>query len=269
MSASGERFTLLDRSDGRSIFGRDATGYHQSRAGYPAALFDQLKSRVKPSPAILEIGAGTGLASSELLKFGPSQLTIVEPDAELCRFLDERFRGPPVTVLHAAFPDVSIDGRFDLAACAAAFHWMEPEPALAKVRSLLVPGGTWAMWWNCYFGHRESDALAEHAHRLLSEEGVALPPSYSGGSHYALDRDRHAGQLSQAGFSSIEHAVYRTVRTFSPKQAVDLYGTFSFIRLLPAEAQERILSRIAEIVATELGGRAEGTVVSSLYLATS
>jgi SAM-dependent methyltransferase len=263
-----DRSTLLDRSDGRSIFGTDAAGYHQSRPGYPPALFEHLQSRVPRSPAILEIGAGTGLASSELLKFEPCHLTIVEPDAELCRFLDDRFRDAAVTVLQGTFPDVAIDGQFDLAACAAAFHWMDPEAALAKVRSLLAPGGTWAMWWNCYFGHGESDPLAEHAHRLLREEKVALPPSYVGGNHYALDRDWHVGQLERAGFSDIEHAVFRTARTLSPEQAADLYRTFSFIRLLSAEAQERILNRIAEIVATKLGGQAEATVVSSLYMAT-
>ena len=267
MSGSIDGSTLLDRSDGRSIFGTDAAGYHQSRPGYPPALFDHLQSRVDRSPAILEIGAGTGLASSELLKFEPCHLTIVEPDAALCRFLADRLRDAAVTVRQGAFPDVAIEGQFDLAACAAAFHWMDPEPALAKVRSLLAPGGTWAMWWNCYFGHGESDPLAEHAHRLLREENVALPPSYVGGSHYALDRERHVRQLEQAGFSRIEHAVYRTPRRFSPKQAADLYRTFSFIRLLSAEPQERILSRIAEIVATELGGQAEATVVSSLYIA--
>jgi SAM-dependent methyltransferase len=259
---------LLDRSDGRSIFGADASGYHQSRQGYPAALFEQLRSRVTASPAMLEIGAGTGLASSELLKFDPRHLTIVEPDAELCRFLDERFGDQPATVIRGAFPDVSLDGQFDLVACAAAFHWMQPEAALAKVRSLLVPGGTWAMWWNCYFGHGASDALAEHAHRLFSEEGIALPPSYSGGSHYALDRDRQVAQLEQAGFSDVEHVVYRTARAFTPEQAADLYRTFSFIRLLPDASRDRILARIAEIVATDLGGKAQGTVVTSLYSAT-
>lgn len=259
---------LLDRSDGRAIFGTDATGYHQSRQGYPAALFERLRSRVAASPAILEIGAGTGLASAELLRFDASSLTIVEPDAELCRFLREQFPDPRVSVVQGAFPDVEIDGRFDLVACAAAFHWMEPEPALAKVRSLLAPGGTWAMWWNCYFGHGEPDLLAEHAHRLFQQEGIVLPPSYAGGSHYALDRDRHVGELERAGFSDIEHVVYRTARSFTPSQAADLYRTFSFIRLLAPDEQERILSRIAWLVAEELGGEAQGTVVSSLYIAT-
>lgn len=268
MGVWNDRSALLDRSDGRSIFGTDATGYHQSRPGYPSALFEHLRSRVAPPPAILEIGAGTGLASSELLEFAPSHLTIVEPDAALCRFLDDRFRDQPVSVFQGTFPDISIDGRYNLVACAAAFHWMEPEPALAKVRSLLAPGGTWAMWWNCYFGHGASDPLAEHTHRLLTEEKVPLPPSYAGGSHYALDRERHVGQLERAGFSNIEHVVYRTARTFTPQQAADLYRTFSFIRLLPAERREPILSRIREIVEDDLGGEAEGTVVSSLYTAT-
>lgn len=269
MGAPNGKSGLLDRSDGRSIFGADAAGYHQSRPGYPAELFDCLRSRVPSAPAILEIGAGTGLASAELLKFDPRHLTIVEPDAELCRFLEDRFADRVVTVHHGAYPDVAPEGPFDLAACAAAFHWMEPESALAAIRAALTPRGTWAMWWNSYFGHGEDDPLAERAHRLLDDEGVALPPSYSGGRHYALDHKRHISQLERAGFSDIEHVVFRTPRRYTPQQAVGLYRTFSFIRLLPQDQQARILGRIADIVTDELDGLANGMVVSSLYMATA
>lgn len=269
MSAPNDKSGLLNRSDGRSIFGADAAGYHQSRPGYPTELFDYLRSRVPSSPAILEIGAGTGLASAELLKFEPRHLTIVEPDAELCRFLEDRFADQAVTVRQGVYPDVAPEGPFDLAACAAAFHWMEPESALAAIRASLTPGGTWAMWWNSYFGHGEDDPLAERAHRLLVDEGVALPPSYSGGKHYALDHSRHIGELERAGFSDIAHVVFRTPRPYTPEQAVGLYRTFSFIRLLPQDQQDHILGRIFAIVADDLGGLANGVVVASLYTATA
>lgn len=267
MGAPNDKSGLLNRSDGRSIFGTDAAGYHQSRPGYPPELFDYLRLRVPSSPAILEIGAGTGLASSELLKFEPRHLTIVEPDAELCRFLEDRFADLAVTVRQGVYPDVAPEGPFDLAACAAAFHWMEPELALAAIRASLTPGGTWAMWWNTYFGHGEDDPLAERAYRLLVDEGVALPPSYSGGMHYALDSGRHIGQLERAEFSDIEHVIYRTQQTLTSSQAVDLYRTFSFIRLLPDNKQERILRGIADIVGSSPGGASESVIVTSLYLA--
>ena len=269
MSASNERSGLLDRSDGRSIFGTDAAGYHEARSGYPPALFEDLASRVKQSPAILEIGAGTGLATFDLLKLEPSRLTIIEPDAELCRFLESRFDDQPVTVSRGVFPEVSIEGQFDLVACAAAFHWMEPEAALAKIRSALAPGGTWAMWWNCYFGNGEPSPFADQAQQLLEEEGVALPPSYSGGKHYALDRNLHVDRLEKAGFRNIEHRVYRTTRTLSAQDARGLFDTFSFIRLLEQGVRERILSRITSLVEREFGGAAQSTVVSSIYIASA
>ena len=37
----------------------------------------------------------------------------------------------------APFPEASINGEFNLIACAAAFHWMEPREALARVKELL------------------------------------------------------------------------------------------------------------------------------------
>lgn len=256
---------VLSRSDGRSVFGQDAAGYHQSRPGYPTALFDNIRARLAPNPEILEIGAGTGLASANLLKFPARHLTIVEPDSALCDFLRDRFQNDPVTVEEAVFPDVDLRGQFDLVACAAAFHWLEPVEALAKIRSLLVPGGIWAMWWNCYFGHHEADPLAERAAQLFRDEGIPLPPSYNQGTHYALDREHRVGELREAGFTDIEHALYRTKLRLTPEQAVALYATFSFIRVLPPTIGQSLLEKISAIVSTELAGETESSVVCSLY----
>lgn len=39
-------------------------------------------------PAILEIGAGTGLATRDLLALGPGAIVVVEPDAQMAGFLE-------------------------------------------------------------------------------------------------------------------------------------------------------------------------------------
>ena len=258
----------MDRQVGRSAFGVDAKGYDEARSGYPAELFDLLASRTVPEPRVAEIGSGTGLASQGLFGLSPTQMTMIEPDPRLCAFLEQRFARPDARVICAPFPDVDIEGEFDLIACTAAFHWMDPAPALAKVKSLLAPGGVWAMWWNSYFGHGEADAFAEQVSRILSEEGVILPPSYVGRKHYAFDAEHHLSTIRDAGFGETEHVVFHTPRAYTATQAVDLYRSFSFITVLPENDQDRILQRIANIVDSELNGVALSMYATSIFVST-
>lgn len=258
----------LERQVGRSAFGVDAQAYDDARSGYPVELFELLASRTVPEPRVAEIGSGTGLASEGLLGLAPIHLTMIEPDPRLCIFLEQRFARPDTRIICAPFPDVNIEGKFDLIACAAAFHWMEPVPALAKVKSLLAPGGVWAMWWNSYFGHGEADAFTEQVSQILLEERVILPPSYVGRKHYAFDAEHHISTLRDAGLGKTEHVVFQSPRVYTATQACDLYRSFSFIHVLDDDKQKKILDRIAQTVEGEFGGVAPSLYATSLFAST-
>lgn len=266
MSVPSVSPTSLERQVGRSAFGIDAQAYDEARSGYPPELFHRLAGKTVPEPRVAEVGSGTGLASEGLYGLSPSQLTMIEPDPRLCAFLEKRFPRPDARIICAPFPDVDIDGQFDLIACAAAFHWMDPVAALGKVKSLLAQGGVWAMWWNSYFGHGEADEFAKHVSRILSEESVILPPSYLGSKHYAFDAEHHMSVLRDAGFNEIEHVVFRTPRAFTTSQARELYQSFSFIRVLPNIKQMTILDRIAAVIEGEFQGHAKSLYATSLFV---
>lgn len=257
----------LKRLVGRSAFGTDATGYHDARSGYSSEVFDHLARLTGAGSRILEIGAGTGLATEGLLKLSPRELAIIEPDPRLCQFLQDRFASSKPDVVCGAFPDTEIEGPFDLIACAAAFHWLEPVSALNRIRGLLAPDGVWAMWWNCYFGHGEPDPVGECILRILERYNIALPPSYNGRLHYSLDARHHVEQLEQCGFRDPTHHVFIRRRTLDVAQAQALYQSFSFIRVLEEPVRKRIMKDIRILFETDFGGQANGTVVTSLYLA--
>ena len=161
----------MARDSGPALFGMDAAGYHAGRIGYPAALYDALYARIAARPAILEIGAGTGLVTEELLARDPAALVVVEPAAELVAYMRGRLPDPRITFVEASFPDAPVEGPFGLIVCAAAFHWMEPHAALARVKQRLNPGGVWAMWWNSYRNAGGGDPLADAITPLL--QGIA------------------------------------------------------------------------------------------------
>lgn len=255
----------LSREAGRAAFGSDAAGYHGARSSYPAELYDEIFTRLPTRPAILEIGAGTGLVTEEFLRRDAGSLTVVEPDAALIAFMSGRMVDPRLMFVTAPFPDAPVEGRFDLIACAAAFHWMEPAPALTRVRELLAPGGTWAVWWNSYRNVGQGDPLADAISPLL--EGIPLPPSDRIDRHYSLDEVLHRQMLAEAGFGHVEHRLYRTERELSTAQVVALFESYSYIRALDPDRRARFLDALANLVERSFGGHAPNVTLTALYLA--
>src|SRR3546814_6598780 len=107
--------------------------------GYPPALYDAIHARLGgDAGAVLEIGPGTGLATRDIMaRLHPSRLVAVEADARLAAHLEARLADPRVAVVADGFVEASLAGPFDLACSAAAFHWLAPVPAFAKLRRLL------------------------------------------------------------------------------------------------------------------------------------
>jgi len=257
---------FLGREVGGVAFGLDASGYHQARLAYPDALYDELFERLPASPSILEIGAGSGLVTQSLLKRNPSKLVAVEPDPALVAFTERRLSDPRLAMVNASFPDAPINGEFDLIACAAAFHWMEPTSALARVKELLAPAGTWAMWWHSYRNPGRGDELADLITPLLRE--LALPPSDTLLRHYSLDEDHHRETLVRAGFRQIEYRLYSQERELTTEQVTALYQSYSYVRVLSDEKKSRLIEDIAGLVEKHFGGLAPNLVLTPLYFAT-
>jgi SAM-dependent methyltransferase len=256
---------VLDRAVGRSIFGHDAALYDRARSAYPEGLYEAIAARLPAHPRVIEIGAGTGLATRGLAGLMPSRLVLVEPDPGMAAFLSERFPPPQAEVVNAPFLEALVMGTFDLAACAAAFHWLEPGAAFARISELLAPGGVGALWWNSYFGHGLPDPFGEAVQSFLSSEEVVLPPSYVGGRHYAFDREHHLSAFENAGFKEGEAHLFSATRVLDGRGARDLYATFSFIEVLAPAPRERVLSGLERIVERDFGGAADTVLATALY----
>jgi SAM-dependent methyltransferase len=258
----------LSRSAGANIFGRDIAGYHAARMDYPVALYDAIRARCGgDAGSVIEIGPGTGLATRDILgRLRPDRLVAVEPDAKLAAHLLDRFDDPRLAVVAQAFEQAQIDGKFDLACSAAAFHWLEPEPAYARLRQLLQPGATLALWWNTYREPGE-DELADALVPLLAD--MALAPSEGAAGHYSLDVDHHRSAMTRAGFGDFEPFRFRRERELGTAEVRALYASYSYVRALPEPQRDALLDTIAALVETRFGGRVRNVVLTALYLATA
>ncbi|MGI8697824.1 MAG: methyltransferase domain-containing protein, partial [Mycobacteriales bacterium] len=83
----------------RSVFDPVAQRYDASRPGYPDALFDAIESRARPlaGATVVEVGAGTGKATRELIGRGARVLP-VDIGAGMLAQLRSRSPGVPAVV---------------------------------------------------------------------------------------------------------------------------------------------------------------------------
>ncbi|WP_006247017.1 class I SAM-dependent methyltransferase [Mycolicibacterium tusciae] len=124
-------------------FGSAAEEYDRHRPHYPQPLVADLVAR--DGIQALDVGAGTGIASAQLLQAGANVLAI-EPDPRMARVA----AGKGIRVETAKFEEWEPAGRsFDLVVFAQSFHWVEPRVALMKVSTILVrPNGHLALLSN-------------------------------------------------------------------------------------------------------------------------
>lgn len=253
----------LDRAIGRAAFGEDPHNYHASRPPYPEAVWEALRERagLRPGIDILEIGAGTGLATTPLLAHDPARLVAIEPDSRLAALLD-----PRATVIAAPFEDAEIDGPFDLVASATAFHWLDAVPALQRIDTLLRPSAAVALCWTVFGDHERTDAFHDATVGLFTGN-LPSPGEGMGPIPHALDVTARVDDFAQAGFAADTPEFIRSTLVLDAAGVRRLYATYSNVNVLPVEARERLLDGLAEIAERDFAGRVERNVVTAIYTA--
>jgi SAM-dependent methyltransferase len=260
----------LSRTFGREAFGSDPANYHAARPPYPEVTWEALCRRANLGPGIdiLEIGAGTGLATAPLLAHDPVRLIAVEPNARLAEFLRGRIADPRLEVLAAPFETVDLpQNSFDLAASATAFHWLDAVPALQRIHGLLRPGGAIALWWNVFGDPARADPFHEATTHLF--EGVAESPFFTGAGEppYALHTAARLRDLADAGFASDEPQFIEWQLSLDPAGLRALYATWSNVAALAADKRERLLDSLSDIALGQFAGRVERNMTTAIYTA--
>ncbi len=128
-------------------FGAQARDYDRYRPRYPESVFDAIieVTHASVGVGVIEIGAGTGIATEPLVRRGLS-VTAIEPAPEMASMaqakLDHR-----ASVFVGRFEDFSAPGHVQIIASFNAWHWVDPEVAVNRVAGFLAPGGSLALVW--------------------------------------------------------------------------------------------------------------------------
>jgi 2-polyprenyl-3-methyl-5-hydroxy-6-metoxy-1,4-benzoquinol methylase len=131
------------RQELRVTFDEVATLYHRARRRYPESLFSDIfeVTGLEPPARLLEIGAGTGIATTVLAERG-FDVVGVELGEEMARAARANLAHfAAVEIVTGAFESYSSDELFDAALAFSAFHWIDANVRYGRTASLLTAGG--------------------------------------------------------------------------------------------------------------------------------
>lgn len=258
--------TRLVREFGRRAFGNNPESYHAARPEYPGWVYDILVARcgLRRGASVLEIGAGTGIATHRLLELG-AELIAIEPDQRLADFLRANNPDPALKMVVTPFEDAVLErASFDLAISATAFHWLDEDRALAKIADCLRPGGWWAAVWNVFGDDSRPDRFHEVTEKLL--EAPASPSAGEHGIPFALDRDTRLAALRRNGaFDVVEAMTSQWSLILDADQTTALYATYS--NVTARRDRDAVLAELGRIARDDFDNRVVRNMVTSLYIA--
>ncbi len=205
-------------------FDRVAATYRHARPDYPADVYDLLAAHgaISPGLRVLEVGAGSGQATAELLRRG-CVVDAVEPGPALSADLRARFAGDRLTVIEATVEDVELpDSTYDAVLAATSLHWVDTAVALPRLHAALRPGGRLGVWWAVFADRESRTPFRQRMDEIARRHGMA-----DDATPRPLRTRERAAELESGGwFGDVESHVLRWTHEMTPAGVRALFTTF-------------------------------------------
>jgi SAM-dependent methyltransferase len=213
-------------------FGNLAETYHRVRPPYSKELLDHAQAVLELGRAatVLDLAAGTGRLTQELERRFAS-VVAVEPD--------ERMRAVHGAALAGSAEAIPLaDASFDAAFVGEAFHWFDPEAAIAELARVLRPRGGLAIFWTHWWETEPplpEEALASLREPWERSQGQRRPPwdeAFADSPFEPLQVERATDEL-----------------TVGPDELLEMYSTTSSCAQLPEEERAALFARVRPLLA--------------------
>jgi ubiquinone/menaquinone biosynthesis C-methylase UbiE len=221
------------RDEARVGFQQGAAAYERGRPGYPAAAIQWLveQLRLGPGRTVLDVGAGTGKLTRELVVSG-AEVVAVEPVPAMRAVLEQSV--PAAQAVDGTAEALPLpDGATDAIVAASAFHWFDGPAAVAEFHRVLRPGGRLALVWN---RRRREQPLQAAINKIIEPYRGDAPNAYRGTWREPV--------LSDGRFKSVGELEEPFEQLLDAAGLVDRVGSTSFIAALPAAERDRVLARV-------------------------
>lgn len=198
-------------------FAAQAEQYDRYRPRYPAELFVTLmrQAELVERDVVVEIGAGTGLATQPLAENGLA-VHAIEPSPELAALAEEKLQ-KRAQFIPGRFEDCPLPPHARLVTAFNSWHWVEPAVGLDRAAGLLQPRGFLALVWTevlSWGPPRFEERLAE----VLGASWPKVEPHVDG-SLEPIRADQRFGELRQ-----FHHPFERTLDGASYVAVTQTYG---------------------------------------------
>ncbi len=242
---------------GKNIFNASfdvfAETYHSVRPGYPAKLYEDIRELcgIGSASRLLEIGAGSGIATTELAKFG-CRIVAIEPGTHLAAIARRQTEeSKNVEILEGTFEGFESPERFDGILAFTAYHWIDEGIKYQKVLELLDDAGSLVLVWNSFF-LSDSAATAE----VNKAYHQYLPDTYPDESTVEQVNEGVLSKLhrreQEVGQNLLLYTValrkYYTAYNYNAETYPKLLNTFPKIVEIEEGQRRKFFARISEIV---------------------
>jgi SAM-dependent methyltransferase len=180
-----------DNDKQRLAFGTVAELYDQARPSYPTDVIDALVNfaHLRPGVEVLEVGAGTGKATS-LLAERDMAITALEPDPAMAAVARRNCAGHPnVEIEEIPFEAWQSARRFQAVISFQAWHWITANVRYERAATALRDGGWLAAIWT--FPEWNTMPIRGALRAAYAEAAPSLAPDFP--MHPASQPTRLAG----------------------------------------------------------------------------
>ena len=135
---------MIDRKDVVAFFDRLAPGWDAELIRSDEIIRAILDNAgVSEGKDVLDVATGTGVLIPDYLARGVASVTAIDISREMVRLAKEKFPQEQVTILCGDAEETDFGRLFDCIVVYNAFpHFPDPERLIARLASLLKPGGT-------------------------------------------------------------------------------------------------------------------------------
>ena len=217
------------------VFETVAAEYDAARPRHPAGVYDALGDLV--GSVVLDVGAGTGIATRELLRRGAWVVAIEPGSVVLGRAAAHT---PGLRALEADGAHLPVrDGIVDLLCFAQAWHWLDPGRRTAEAHRVLRDGGRWAGWWS----HARADDSA-----WFDEYWTILEQTCPGTHRGQRDTDWGATVAEDGLFDVGERITVPWVRELTVDGWLTDQVSHSYVAALPSDERDRLIQRLRALL---------------------
>ena len=219
-------------------FQRGADAYERGRPGYPpeAVKWLWLELRLEPGRTVVDVAAGTGKLTRELVSSGATVIA-VEPVPAMRAVLEGVV--PGATALAGTAEALPLDdASVDAIVVAQAFHWFDGPAAVSEFHRVIRPGGRLGLIWN----RRLTDQQLQREVDAIIDPYRRESPSH----HRGEWRHPVAGRGLFVAAGDIEVPFEQVL---DAGEFVDRFSSISYIAALPDREREAVVERLRDVAA--------------------